>query len=376
MEKHISLKEVVLKGVSIIFLFLGITFALFFVHADDGYYCHTINEGDTVHKSFGSPVNFFSTNNETLLKIRCGEEKTVVEVGSGGKEQYIYTVGYRKNGSFWEKVNFTGENTVGVWIIGEAKAEVPNIKRGETGKVLAYICQNIHGVWKCGCADAQCMVPKWQMQEFDLDSRTGETEPVSNDFMQGQSEEGVLDVHYPSSNHALVGEEVTLMGSGFNKSGSNDILWNGKVAQTNLASKDGGTLLITVPALPAGKYEVMVRQGKNISEYGAVVWIGTGNEKTPNITKITPHSVEQGGVITIHGEGFTSTNNDAVTTYGVFENLPSKDGKTITFSYDPFDFVYNTFNEQAEDIVSTETIYVTVVNTSGISNAGTFILES
>lgn len=53
----------------------------------------------------------------------------------------------------------------------------------------------------------------------------------------------------------------------------------------------------------------------------------------PKITSLSPTSGINGTEITIRGEGFTSTGNTIRTTFGLFENIPSGDRKTINFKF-------------------------------------------
>ncbi len=53
----------------------------------------------------------------------------------------------------------------------------------------------------------------------------------------------------------------------------------------------------------------------------------------PKISSVSPTTIINGTSMTITGEGFTPTGNKIRTTYLTLENIPSSDGKTITFKF-------------------------------------------
>lgn len=53
----------------------------------------------------------------------------------------------------------------------------------------------------------------------------------------------------------------------------------------------------------------------------------------PKIFSISPTTIINGATMTITGEGFTPTGNQIRTTYLTLDNIPSSDGKTITFKF-------------------------------------------
>jgi len=351
------------------FLFFAVSF-LVNVVASVGTTCHTITTPDATPSTFGSPLNFFSGANELLISVTCdGSNATHIEVGSGAPTQYIYMYGYRKVNGKWTRTTFTGSTVTGTWIVGKGGVTVEGVQDGETGQILAYICQNIQNTWKCGCSDNACPTPKWQLQEYRLPAGTVGTGATPNG-------DGELDVHYPSKYLGLPGETVTLIGSGFETGSVSSILWNGEIQESGVSSETGAALIITIPNLPPGKYEVKVKEGNVVSKYGVGIWIGTGdNSPVPTITSITPESGLQGGTFTVHGTGFTKKNNDAITTFGVLSGLPSEDGKSITFTYDPFDEKLVSYNENAERSEYALPVNVTIMNTSGQSNMKIFNLN-
>lgn len=90
----------------------------------------------------------------------------------------------------------------------------------------------------------------------------------------------------------------------------------------------------------------------------------------PVITKISPISGPNGTKITITGENFAAKNT-VITTLKKFENIPSKDGKTIKFTFNnpPFEELQRIKdrNGRIDDIDIP--FYINVENKNGLSNS-------
>ncbi len=367
--------------VSLAFIFLFFVYGVKQTIATNSGYCNTINrfssDSSKISAKYALPFNVFSLKKENLIKIICnGDGSVSARVGNNDFGLYIYKYGYRKVNGKWEKVYFSGKNSIGPWFLGSATATFKGLSDGENGQFLVYTCQKVNNKWKCGCRDEECSKHMWQLQKY------GEN---GSDFSYYKNitkckPDGSLDIHYPSSYISYPGDKITLYGSGFEKCPITEILWNDEVEQKNISSLTGDSIIITVPDLKPGKYNVQAKEGGVFSEFGTVIWIGTqnGDEIKPKINYITPESGNQGGTFTIYGEGFTD-NNDISTTFGVLDGLVSKDGKSLSFKYDPFDEKLVTYkmdkNGFAKRFEYKLPVSITVINTSGISNVGKFNLN-
>lgn len=341
--------------------------------------CQTIFGTGIVSSKYASPINFFSVVQEPLITAQCvGRKSVLIEVGTGENTQYIYKYGYRKVDGAWKKITYAGAQTIGAWIVGSATAQVEGVQEGEVGEVIAYICQKVGSSWKCGCADKACSAPKWQLQKYELSTEVyKDAQAIGNADLVTSflGDNSVLDVYTTSKDIGLAGSKIDFWGAAFSTSNKNDILWNGQVKETGLVSRDGSSLLITVPNLPPAKYEVTVRVGRTMSEYGVPIWIRTpGQAVAPKIKSISPETGTQGETFTIYGDGFTN-NNDIETTFGVLEGLPSRDGKSITFTYDPFEEKLESWVKPGVRYHYKQPISVKVMNTSGSSNVMFFNLD-
>ena len=97
---------------------------------------------------------------------------------------------------------------------------------------------------------------------------------------------------------------------------------------------------------------------------------------SPKIFSLTPLAVINGGVMTIHGEGFTKTGNTIKTKYQTYANVPSSDGQTLTFTFsisigsEVLGIINSLPSGAASDISVPISVYVT--NSNGKSSELTF----
>jgi chitinase len=113
-------------------------------------------------RGFGAPYDVFSPTKPLTLTGTCVGDSIAVRAGGGSSSELIYPSGYYyANG--WKQMSFTGTSKNGVWYAGNASAVVP--MSGDETYVAAYMCK-LSGGWKCGCADAACTTPSWQVQRI------------------------------------------------------------------------------------------------------------------------------------------------------------------------------------------------------------------
>lgn len=116
----------------------------------------------TVPTGFGAAYDLFSPTHELLIRGTCTDKNIFVTVGSGKTNQYIYGQAMYWNGNTWNTAALTSTHPVGVWHVGSAFANIPSSAK-ET-QVIAYICEQVGGAWKCGCRDNACTQALWQLQ--------------------------------------------------------------------------------------------------------------------------------------------------------------------------------------------------------------------
>lgn len=127
--------------------------------------CHQIQSGGLVAANFGAPYSFLLPTKPLLITAQCTPGSARVVAGSGSSFDYVYQLGYEWVGNTWQQFALTGTQQAGEWVIGEAWADRPTVQNADA-YVVAYICQWDGAQWKCGCRDAACATPSWQLQTY------------------------------------------------------------------------------------------------------------------------------------------------------------------------------------------------------------------
>ena len=154
-----------------------------------------------VPAGFGAAYNPLSSSKELLVRgTECASGQAQISVGSGSGEQYVYKNALYWTGSAWQELPLSGSTLVSdTWYRGSATAAMPI---GETPRyVLGYVCQSSGGAWKCGCSDATCAKPQWQLQT--VQAPTGSMTEPSTAAVQGRLD-GIWYWPMPSTPNGLV----------------------------------------------------------------------------------------------------------------------------------------------------------------------------
>lgn len=135
-----------------------------------------------------------------------------------------------------------------------------------------------------------------------------------------------------SPQSALPGASVSITANG---ALANSIVYFGSDHIVRAVQKDlAGNLLITVPPLSPGMYDIAVKSGSSISNTMPFVVVDSRNPPV-HIESISPATTTYNGTITITGSGFAPQNNTVVTTFQKFTGVPSSDGNTMTITVAP-----------------------------------------
>jgi len=180
-----------------------------------------------------------------------------------------------------------------------------------------------------------------------------------------QSDE--LVVMYPSQYSGSVGTELVLFGLGFKESENHVIHFGNEYAIQDTAVLNSGALEFTIPDdIALGKYSIWVTNGKEKSNDDVFFIVTNPLVPGPVIESMSSVLVRFNEEITIVGSGFTSVGNNIRAGYGVIEDIPSSDGKTLTFKITP-DVFKNAPNSNTQF-----EFWVYVENKNGISNSARF----
>ncbi|TSC61455.1 MAG: hypothetical protein G01um101448_341 [Parcubacteria group bacterium Gr01-1014_48] len=131
------------------------------------------------------------------------------------------------------------------------------------------------------------------------------------------------------------GGSLTLMGSGYDA--VKNTVRIGERSIPNIPSLDGATLTFTVPVdLPIDKHYVTVQNAKGKESDPMLFVVIKDNPTRPLIQALSPSEGPYGQKIIITGQNFSATKNDILSSYAIIEDIPSPDGKTLTFEVLPF----------------------------------------
>jgi hypothetical protein len=145
---------------------------------------------------------------------------------------------------------------------------------------------------------------------------------------------GTVFLYSFSEQAALQGSTISISGDGFDTGPTNSIYFGTEYVIKNISASNSKGITFTVPPLPLGKYYVVVKSSRGISNSAFFI---IKNQNTPAVTvqQIIPNKVKYGSQITITGSGFTTTENELYTTFGKIEHVNSSDGKTLTTIFKP-----------------------------------------
>lgn len=131
--------------------------------------CHQQQVGSLVPSGFGAPYSFGALR-VLQLKSDCaiGGASVTHKAGNGSSLEYIYNIGYEWNGTTWDQFQYTGANTQGEWIIGDASVTIAKAPSASpsTEFYVGFVCLWTGTKWNCGCRDASCSTAFWQIQSY------------------------------------------------------------------------------------------------------------------------------------------------------------------------------------------------------------------
>lgn len=119
--------------------------------------CHQYNSSNSMIPvaGFGAAWNVYSASKETLMKADCSQSNSFsFKVGNGSQDVIIYKTGYYWQNNKWNQFTFSGTSASDIWLRGDATYNLTNPP--DKGYIVAYFCQYINGVWKCGCSHSAC----------------------------------------------------------------------------------------------------------------------------------------------------------------------------------------------------------------------------
>jgi len=185
-------------------------------------------------------------------------------------------------------------------------------------------------------------------------------------------EPGDVYVMFPSQYSGKAGTMISISGAGFTLL-DNTVYFGPNHAVIKASSWNGQSITFKVPDIPKGLYPLYVKnaRGESNKEQWFVVTDGVSPE--PKIDKFSSSIVLRGDTVSVVGSGFTQKDNTImVGGVGLFKNVLSEDGKTLSFRVPE-----NVFTATFSPTVKTPEfkIWVHIVNENGVSNGSNFTLK-
>lgn len=201
---------------------------------------------------------------------------------------------------------------------------------------------------------------------------SGSKEEILKEVPNLSVEPGDVYVMFPSQYSGKPGTMISISGAGFTLL-DNTVYFGQNHAVIKASSWNGQSITFKVPDIPKGLYPLYVKnaRGESNKEQWFVVTDGVSPE--PKIDKFSSDVVSRGSTVSIVGSGFTAKENTILAGgVGLFKNVPSEDGKTLSFRVPE-----NVFTATFSPTVKTPEfkIWVHVVNENGVSNGGNFTLK-
>jgi len=197
--------------------------------------------------------------------------------------------------------------------------------------------------------------------------------------------EGSVFIAFPSRYSGKPGTSITISGYGFTLT-DNTVYFGAKGTVGNISSTNGEVMTLKVPDIPKGNYPLSVKNAQGESKGDSFFVVTDGVTPEPKVEGVTPETAERGSVITVKGSGFTATGNMVRTTLSISENIPSVDGKSLSFTF-PTNVLMATTSSSlsipANAVMREATtpgkkvffpVWVVVVNENGVSNGKSFNL--
>lgn len=172
-------------------------------------------------------------------------------------------------------------------------------------------------------------------------------------------------VFIASASNNLVKPGTRILLSGVGLKGPNTIYFGPDYVVRGVSGLDAG-VYVTVPSIPAGKYDVVVKNSGGISNSKAVI-VASYTISPVTITSASPQTVKFGDTVTVKGTGFTKS-NDIITKVGAIKGISSK-GTSLSFTFEP-----EIFKEVVKVNKYPQTIPIDfyIINESGFSQAFRF----
>ena len=162
--------------------------------------CHIYDVSNPAFATWGQPYGIGVGKTDLYSRVECDGDTSVRLIFGRENDDNVYTYGgfYIYNGTRW--LPYTIPGTANTWTQGSNPVDV-RVAQLATGinYIASYTCENVGTAlapnWKCGCPDATCSAPNWNLQAFNF-PHTNTTPPAANCQQATEDFEQLINLRY------------------------------------------------------------------------------------------------------------------------------------------------------------------------------------
>ncbi|MBU6426670.1 IPT/TIG domain-containing protein [Patescibacteria group bacterium] len=165
-----------------------------------------------------------------------------------------------------------------------------------------------------------------------------------------------------------------LVVSGFGLDPDTTIHFGNKVS-TSVSTSSGNELIVKIPSIPYGVYDVWVSntRGTTLGKTPFKITIGAVTDNRPMIFSVSPTHATRDDEVTVTAKGLDASGNNIYSSLGIIKSISSSDGKTIRFKVTDLPNAYGFFNSPS---LNKFTVTFGIRTGDGLSvNYGYFIIS-
>lgn len=146
---------------------------------------NNVAPGGPTPAGYSTPWDVFSSAKDLLIRgENCTGTTIQATIGSSNPNYYAYRNAYYWNGTAWSLFSLTGGTVVSsAWMTGVGSTQIPAV--AAQTYFVGYLCFWNGASWQCGCRDAACATPNWQVQIVESSGQTGSSSGGSTSSSSG-----------------------------------------------------------------------------------------------------------------------------------------------------------------------------------------------
>lgn len=96
--------------------------------------------------------------------VTCSDTEPHLYLGDGNRNTLIYPWAFQSVGGRWVPIELSADAQRGPWLVGRARGTLAPYEGTE--QLLGFLCHKVDDEWQCGCGEAACARPSWQLLEL------------------------------------------------------------------------------------------------------------------------------------------------------------------------------------------------------------------